>query len=69
MPWRSGMPSARVVGDVPAKLAAALIGALLTVLGGVYTFGRDLGEAQAKAEYWRAYSEGVARMPAECRRG
>lgn len=46
-----------------SKLAPALLGALLAVLGGVYTFGRDLGEAQARAEYWRAYSEGVARMP------
>lgn len=50
------------------KLAAAILGALLTVGAGLFAFGRDLGEAQAKAAYWQAYSEGIAKLPAECRR-
>lgn len=48
-----------------SKLAPALVGALLTVGAGVFAFGRDLGEAQARAEFWRQYVEG---LPAECRR-
>jgi len=51
-----------------SKLAPALVGALLTVGASLFAFGRDLGEATAKAEYWRAYSEGIAKLPAECRR-
>lgn len=50
------------------KLAPALVGALLMAAGGLFTFGRDLGEAQAKAGYWREYAEGIAKLPAECRR-
>jgi len=49
-----------------SKLAPALVGALLTVGAGLFAFGRDLGEAQARAEYWREYAEGVSKLPA-CR--
>lgn len=51
-----------------SKLAPALLGALLATGAGLFTFGRDLGEAQARAAYWQSYSEGIAKLPAECRR-
>ncbi len=51
-----------------SKLAPALLGALLAVLGGVYTFGRDLGEAQARARFWEQYVDGLSKLPPECRR-
>jgi len=52
--------------QVIKALAPAVLGALLTAFAAAFTFGERLGNATATAQYWQAYVEGIAKLPA-CR--
>lgn len=42
-------------------LIPAIVGGVLTALGGIFAFGQQLGHAEATALYWERYATSLER--------
>lgn len=56
----------RLIRQHAPAIISALVTAAITIGASIFTVGKDLGRAEAEAEYWYRYSQGLNAKP-ECR--